>query len=124
MTRRTSAVSRRQRAQVEAVIEHLIALLDTLDGDADAEPILGSLEAQVSVPWGGMHWWPSPVLCSAGGREFRTRDGSQSRWGASSIADLEDEHDGREPDEDVENDPAEMGIADLDALQEQCAGVL
>lgn len=107
MTRRTSTISRRQRAQVEAVIEQLIALLDTLDSDADAEPSLGSPEAQVGVPWGGMNWWSPPALRATGGPEHRTLDGTQVRWAAQGASALDGEWDAGEEPELVNEDGAD-----------------
>jgi hypothetical protein len=106
------------RKEAAQEIERLIALLDRLDpdpdlednGDNDAdlseeEPSLGSIDNFTNQEkWTGGH-------AVAHGRD----------------ADLEDEHDGREPDaDDEEDDPAEdddTGIGDSGGFAEQCGGL-
>lgn len=115
------ASSRYLRRRAMDAVDHLIALLDALDaetedrepdvdgGEADdadaeeddpgeddgtAEPSLGALERHPSTPSFSHH--------------FRSEDGRQLAWAAGSTFDAEEEHDGREPDvDDEEDDPGE-----------------
>lgn len=76
------------------MIERALALLDEADKDPDLEPSLGAPE--VDFPIG--RWLPDRNAC-----------GSQRRWARGGAMDLED-------------DPAEMGIADAGGLCEQLCG--
>lgn len=135
---------RRIRAEAEAEVERLLALLDQLDGYPDDEPSLGFVENHPFGQDGGWGGWP---YYSSQGRQDVDQGTDDDREG--------DEHDGREPDcddedggddepslgwpadmgsrgitstgalgeaLDLESDPAEMGIADHDGLLEQVAG--
>jgi hypothetical protein len=87
------------RATIEAELERMIDLLDAIDGDPDLEPEedadTGDLEP--SLGW--------------------SVTGAHGRFdGSTFYLDVEDGHDGREPDEDFE-DTDDNGIA------EQAAGV-
>ncbi|APG11399.1 hypothetical protein BKD09_23990 [Bradyrhizobium japonicum] len=74
---------------------------DPAENDLDDEPSLGALENHPTSPWPGQ---PNlPLRCD--------NSGGQQLWASSGTRDLEDEHDGREPDE--------SGIGDLDGLLEQ-----
>jgi len=64
---------------------------DDREQDEDSEPSLGSL----------------------------MRDAGQLGWAGGCSDDREDEHDGCEPDEGLESDPAEAGIGDEDGMLEQ-----
>jgi len=93
------------RPAVEGAAEALISFLDYLDGDPDFEPEEDDdrSDFEPSLGWsttGAITW----------------QDGSLSSH------DLEDEHDGREPDEDFE-DADDNGIADAGGLAEQWSGV-
>lgn len=79
-------VSIKLRARMEAAVEHLLALLDALDGDPDEEPILGSPEIGLT-------------------RNFQTPDGAwhqmpmtQERWVAGGFDDRELDIDSEEDD--------------------------
>lgn len=65
------------REQIERHVDALIDLLDTLDGDPDAEPSLGFTDVQ--------------------DRYGDTQDGPNFAANANGGDDREDEHDGREP---------------------------
>lgn len=102
-TRATADALPVTRPDLEALIEAAIARLDEIDGDpdiedgADDEPDLGR---------------PEGMRQSAGyaGRDGEWSLGSwsicvdQEFWGMGSVGDVEDEHDGAEPDCDAEPD--------------------
>jgi hypothetical protein len=76
------------RRLIEDAVESLLLLLDEIDGDADIEEDdspedVGDAEPSLGAPEVG-------YLCS------------QTRWAQGRGDDLEDEHDGREPDVDDE----------------------
>jgi hypothetical protein len=109
----TAALERQQagrlRRQLEDAIEELIGLLDELDAeDEDLEPD-GSEEPTLGWPEGG-HVTPlrsgdtrdGENEWSLGSLTGCTWAGSQSFWAGGEPGDFEDEHDGREPDEDGE----------------------
>jgi hypothetical protein len=133
-----SATEFPSRRYLELYIETLIALLDTIDPDpdleeepdrepeVDREPLPGSLECvDQDHAWG----FSAGIDCDL---ELDTADDEPSlaspeqvnqerAWKRTSgyDEDREVEHDGREPDEDIEHDPAEWGIADDGGLCEQ-----
>ena len=73
--RAVELVARRQlRRKVEAAVDRLLAILDDLDGDPEAEPWLGTTEANVITPQ-----WPR------GTADDREQDAGDS-------AEIEDEH--------------------------------
>jgi hypothetical protein len=106
------------RQAVEAQIDALIDLLDTIDADPDAEPSLGwqgpSGYLGESTNQGAADFWGSRNDCedehdggepdveegSLGWTETVNQDGVN--WHGGYHGDLEDEHDGREPDDDKE----------------------
>lgn len=94
------------RPAIEDAIERLMELLDEMDGEPDIEPEPDFEDEGLYEPsLGALEYHPRPDDGS-----FRTcASGDQSQWGWSDSADLEDEHDGREP--DVENEP-ELGSVD------------
>jgi len=94
------------RPAIEDAIERLMELLDEMDGEPDIEPEPDFEDEGLYEPsLGALEHHPRPDEGS-----FRTyASGDQSRWGLSDSAELEDEHDGREP--DVENEP-ELGSVD------------
>jgi hypothetical protein len=71
-----------ERQRIGDEIDRLLALLDATDGDPDLEPALGSLDRNVAT--------------------YGNPGGDQTLWALGSRNDLEDEHDGREPDVDDE----------------------
>ena len=108
------------RQQIEAQVDALIDLLDTLDADPDAEPSLGWTAS-------GGHYLETPedLLGNANAGDDREDDderepgedseaslgwrneGSQTGyWAGNPLVgiDLEDEHDGCEPEDDSEPD--------------------
>lgn len=91
--RRALAEQALERAMdaVQAVLE----VLDTLDGEADAEPSLGAPEARVqcSELFGRSGFFQTYMP----GQHLDQRD-----WARGGLDDREDEHDGREPDVDDE----------------------
>ena len=97
------------RAQIEAELERMIDLLDAIDGDPDLEPSLGSV-APGHVDEAEPDTDLEPSLCWT------------STYAHGSDQDLEEEHDGREPDEDFEDNTDDNGIADQGGLQEQYGG--
>jgi len=82
----------RQRRLVEKTIERLVELLDEIDGDPDDEPSLGSVSCvgRLGYPHYGF------------ARDFYGWD--QTGWAAGRRDDVEEEHDGREPQGDEEPD--------------------
>jgi hypothetical protein len=114
--RHASAAARRIRRSVEAAIEQLIALIDSIDGDADfehggdLEPSLGALERHPQCIEGTWRYRPC-----------HDRDGAQARWAGGSCDDRENEHDGREPDVDNElsGDEEEPSLGAFDRLANQ-----
>lgn len=73
--RAVELVARRQlRRKVEAAVDRLLAILDDLDGDPEAEPWLGATEANVITPQ-----WPR------GSTDDREED-------AGDAPEIEDEH--------------------------------
>lgn len=80
------AIQGRLRSRLVLAIDRLIATLDAIDGDAEAEPdeLTGELEAEDR----------EPSLGSLNGINQAANQGSAD--------DIEAEHDGREPDEDLE----------------------
>src|SRR5919202_2222922 len=128
----SAAIERRQaellRRQLEDAIEELIDLLDELDAeDEDLEPD-GADEPTLGWPEGG-HVTPlrsgdtrdGENEWSLGSLTGCTWAGSQAFWAGGEPGDVEDEHDGREPDEDGE--PwlaAPEGHAHRDNLDQTC----
>lgn len=100
----------RLRNEAEQQIERLIAMLDALDGDPDVE-IDTDFELEDEHDESTNDEEPSL------GSRNPTIYGDQGSWSAGNGSDLEDEHDGREPDDDDE-DHEPSGIADMDALHE------
>ena len=90
------------------LIKDLIDFLDQLEADHDLEPTAGGSCDDECEPSGDAE----PSL----GSLDRALD--QVRWAIGACDDLEDEHDGREP-EEREDDGAESGIADWEGLLEQ-----
>lgn len=94
------------RRDIEQHVDALIDLLDTLDADPDLEPDLGSgddregddpdledgADSEPALGWTG-------ASCSP---ENQSQDGPAFCLNADAGRDLEDEHDGREPDVDGE----------------------
>lgn len=76
------------RRAIEAELDRMIELLDALDGDPDLEPSLGAPEVLSR-------------LCIWSQVDTGT---SQLNWARGNSEDLEDEHDGTEPDDDREPD--------------------
>jgi hypothetical protein len=108
--RKPLRITKARRVHIEAVVDQLLDLLDAIDDDADAEPLLASPES-VRCPggppgnyygWGG---WPA---------HSRTSAGDQTKWAAANRDDREEEHDGREPDDD--------GCGDMLGMMEQTQG--
>lgn len=84
------------RERIEQAIESLLALLDTIDGDADLEPSLGAPEV----------WLPDVV----GFVPNRFRSTSQEHWSdGRGDEEQEEQH-------DAEDDPAEAGYVEGDAM--------
>lgn len=130
----------RLRSEAEEAVERLIALIDALDGDIDAEPTgdeepdLGSVSSQRGSDQ--RHWaqgvdgeplhasneyHPAPALDWWSDRQLRIPEGSQEGWatgndddreGAPCDDDREQDHDGREP--DVEDEPS-LGWTSVEA---------
>ena len=73
----------RLRAKCERAVDRLLAVLDLIDGDPDAEPSLGFAEPRQNP------------------HAYGALDQTHIAEGATD--DREDEHDGREPDEDAED---------------------
>lgn len=89
-----------RRARLEAAIERAIALLDQLDADPDLEPSLGSMSCVGSL---------NPDAQMA----FNRPQWDQERWARGGADDdREDEHDGIEPDNDVEP-PNQPPVGDI-----------
>lgn len=86
------------RRQVEAAIERLIDLLDQIDVDPDLEPDNDN-EPWLAAPEPEVPSFPTWVAESS-------HYGSQTSWSGGGLLDLED-------------DPAELGIADRGGLAEQ-----
>jgi hypothetical protein len=90
------------RTQIEAELERMIDLLNAIDGDPDFEPEEDddTTDYEPSLGWSisGATTW---------------QDGSLS------LLDLEEEHDGREPDEDFEGNTDDNGLGDRCGLVEQ-----
>lgn len=82
--RKPLRVTKARRAQIEAIVDRLLELLDVTDGDADLEPSLGAIERHPSS-----YGW------------YRTdSQGHQLAWAASGRDDREDEDEREaEPDE-------------------------
>jgi hypothetical protein len=87
------------RERIEAAIESLLALLDTIDADADLEPSLGAPE--VGLP---------DVI---GFVPNRFRSTSQERW-SDGLGEEE-----QEEQHDAEDDAAERGVTNCDTLAQQ-----
>ena len=97
------------RARMEAAIEAMLAMLDELEGEADLEPDADaepngddepSLGAQ--EPSGVAYSWPPGLKTPGQGWYSPLGNPSQEHWAQGdthSGADLEDEHDGREPEQ-------------------------
>ena len=87
------------RPAIEDAIERLRGRLDEMDGEPDIEPEADFEDEGLYEPsLGALEHHPrrdEGIVLSYGG-------GDQSRWGLSERSDLEEEHDGREPDEDRE----------------------
>jgi hypothetical protein len=92
------------RPAVEGAAEALISFLDYLDGDPDLEPEEDNDRSDFEP---GLGWSVSGAIT--------WQDGSIS------LIDLEEEHDGREQDEDFEPTD-DNGIADAGGLAEQWSG--
>ncbi|MEP9348800.1 hypothetical protein [Xanthobacter sp. KR7-225] len=118
----------RLRERIEATIEAMIAMLDELEGDpdlepdtdeepgADDEPSLAALE-----PSGIAYSWPRGLKTPGWGWYAPLGNASQEHWAQGDThhgADLEEEHDGIEPDADEE--PA-LGWADGEVQAERYA---
>lgn len=71
------------------------------EANGDDEPSLGSLESHPMAGDVGVIMRDRIEGLTGGGE--RRQGGDQSRWGSSDSSDLEDEHDGREPEEDDQN---------------------
>lgn len=122
----------RLRRDAEAEIERLLIIIDAIDADeceadADDEPELGSVEAAGRRGFDQEHWAdgrdgePSlgaieehPAAHFGEGYNGRWRDGDcdQRAWASRDTDDLEDEHDGSEPnvdDEDGRDDEPDLG---------------
>ncbi|MDX7950473.1 hypothetical protein P7D22_04675 [Lichenihabitans sp. Uapishka_5] len=145
-------MTRHQRETMQAGVDALIEYLDAITPDADLEPCLGANEPGLRTC--GTHWHqsapgldleadpldsgehdPADWEPSLGAQEHVMGYGwawaridracSQAQWGRGGRNDLEDDHDGREPDvddedgADREHDCAEAGIADMDGMCEQ-----
>ncbi len=88
------------RAALEDVIARAIGALDALDVDPDLEPSLagfnplGSFDDREADD-GGTYADEEPGLRALGGTA--RSGGSQLGWAGGTTSDLEDEHDGREP---------------------------
>lgn len=107
-------------ARLEALADEIIALLDELQGEPDLEPVLGALElsphftTQAFREGLDQRRWadtgdvdereptdddePSLGSLDSCGSTFPKVD----RWAGGGSSDLEDEHDGREPEDDSE----------------------
>lgn len=137
---------RRLRKEAEAEVARLIDIIDRIDGDADLEPSLSSLEAERQLRWahGGRDDLEEDACDLEDGRDAEPSlcgqaviigrsmvDGSalwpqqiqavnsgvdQTHWSGGSDQDLEAEFDGREEGHDREEDEAELGLADSGAL--------
>ena len=88
--RAVELVAQRQlRRKVEAAVDRLLAILDDLDGDPEAEPWLGSPEMPTGcrgvmmVP--GIGWRPVELRWANGANDDREQD-------AGDGAEIEDEH--------------------------------
>ncbi|WP_246504790.1 hypothetical protein [Microvirga antarctica] len=114
------------RARIETAIDGLIGLLDQLDGDSseleddsDSEPSLGW-----SISGAGDRDHRASSLDLEDDSDFEPSLGWSVTGATSendnhpSTVDLEDEHDGIEPDDDFEN-ADDNGIADAGGLAEQ-----
>jgi len=87
------------------LIKDLIDFLDSLEADPDLEPTCGVAYGQ---PPGADECEPpedaEPSLGSVGPNEWH----NQERWAVGNLTDLENEHDGREP--DVDDEPSLCGV--------------
>jgi hypothetical protein len=98
-----------------------------LEPDNDDEPSLGSRDRDVDqLAWsaGGSSYCDAAVDLEHDNADREPSLGSrnaldQMNWSRGSRDDREDEHNGREPDEDFERDPAENGVGDEDGAMEQ-----
>lgn len=90
------------RAQIEAQIDILIDLLNALDSDADIEPDL----ADAATDREGESDYEPSLGYSTGGYmpEWQRQEGRGFHMSADGGEDLEDEHDGCEPEDDSEPD--------------------
>lgn len=87
------------RPAIEDAIERLMELLDEMDGEPDIEPDPDFEDEGLYEPsLGALEHHPG----RDDGMIRSSSSGDQSRWGWSEASDLEDEHDGREPDDDRE----------------------
>ena len=88
------------RAQIEAQIDILIDLLNALDSDADIEPDL----ADAATDREGESDYEPSLGYSTGGYmpEWQRQEGRGFHMSADGGEDLEDEHDGCEPEDDSE----------------------
>jgi|SRR5882757_809649 len=121
----------REKARIE--INRLLDFLDASDIDPDLEDVGDREDVGDDEPsLGSIERHPS---CHA--MDGRNSSGDQTHWAAGEGDDVEDEHDGAEPDEDgepslgwttsgvlgglsdFERDAAESGIGDHDGLMEQ-----
>jgi len=94
------------RAEIERELERMIDLLDAIDGDPDFEPSFGSVA-------------PGHVDEAEPDADLEPSLGWTSTYAHGSDQDLEEEHDGREPDEDFEGNTDDNGIGDRGGLDEQ-----
>ncbi len=106
---------------MEEAIVQALAVLDTLDGDADLEPSLAGFNPlgnfdDSEADDGGVYADDEPSLGALGGTA--RAGGSQLGWAGGASSDLEEEHDGREPqceDEgsyrDGDDEPDDSGFA-------------
>lgn len=117
------------RSRIEAAIDKMIAALDALEvpdedlelqGDEedlgeDAEPSMGAIEGRDGTRWVGrgvddlepslgfLERHPSSTICSWGYGYERNNSGDQTKLCVGDREDFEQEHDGREPDDDTED---------------------
>ncbi|MCK1595474.1 hypothetical protein [Bradyrhizobium sp. 164] len=96
------------------LVKDLIDFLDSLEADPDLEPSFGG----VAYGYGAHADECEPPEDAEPSLGSLDRALDQVRWAMGACDDAEHEHDGRES-EELEDDPAESGIADWEGLLEQ-----
>ncbi|MBB3020654.1 hypothetical protein FHR70_003740 [Microvirga lupini] len=94
------------RTSIENELERLFSILDAIDGDPDLEPSFGTV-------------MPGYVDEAESDADLEPSLGWTGTYAHGTDQDLEEEHDGREPDEDFEGNTDDNGIGDRGGLDEQ-----